>query len=581
MSEPLYDPSNYRPGMPGWTGQIGKLAFVNTTNKTVFVKLYHPDAPDRVYSTHQIDPDKNIYLADSVGMDWGIQVNDSPIRIVGLVSDWNLFEGEHIFQTWPARVTFFSEIPLYDPSNYRPGMPGWTGQIGKLAFVNTTNKTVFVKLYDPDVPNRIHSIHQIDSDQNIYLADSVGMDWGIQVNDSPIRIVGLVSDWNLFNGEHIFQTWPDKVKVGNPQTALNDTIEQIYQFLYESLTGNSSGRNPIEQKNIFLTINIPGEIVDTDQFANPWLPDNTSGSTVALENFALLVNSIPLVSYKHIPSGSFVDFVYGEIVANANVQTVSPNPSEVATYEAAYNLLYVDSHSVDTLGNPITMKIESLEYRDYLDKRATYRNALLEYASSSSQYSELDPVKWALLVPELDKKVSLAWSNLQTPQSLKIEAALDILRSAGSSTIATMFSNAKRIYETTKRASLINPLLTWHLTSAFPTKWFDVDSINFTPIATEFFSLEFARVEIRRPWLNPDLFSFEQWSVAGRQKGSYSTGILINNKGIFPLLPTGFIIARNLSVTANINGANVQLLSQPKLQIIAWINRVIPFCPHS
>lgn len=100
-----YDPSPYRPGTPGWDGRIGKIAFYNGTNQTVKVTLYHPDAPNQIFDTWDIEPGANLFIGDnSYGMDWGIKVDNSNTCIVGLVSDWNYFNGAYNFQTWPERL---------------------------------------------------------------------------------------------------------------------------------------------------------------------------------------------------------------------------------------------------------------------------------------------------------------------------------------------------------------------------------------------------------------------------------------------------------------------------------------------
>ncbi len=357
--------------------------------------------------------------------------------------------------------------------------------------------------------------------------------------------------------------------------SLDAVSTAIRQILYESLTGDSSFQGAIEKKSIFLTTDIPGQNIDLLQFQDPWLPNNPNGSMVSVENFSLLVDSIPKILPKFFPSGDSIDSIYGEIVNNASVQTVSSSV-DIAAYEAAYNLLYVDT--TDNSGGFIKTKIESLEHQDYLNNRANYRNLLLEYNASFNQFSRSNPIKWALLDLSLKIKIKNAESKLKTQQALVIESALDVLRNSTSSTIASnLFSKAKQVYETTKRSSLTSPLSNWHLTSAFPIRWFDANMINFTIISNESFTLEFARVEIRRPWLNPNLFSFDQWIVAGRQKGFFSTGDLDNNSGIFSLLPIGFIIGRNIVVN-DIGGSNI---SYPNPQIIAWINRVIPLCPPS
>lgn len=101
----VYEPQRYRPGASGWTGQVGQVAFNNGTRSSVRVTLYHPDAPKRVFKSWNVRPGQNLFLGnDNYGMDWGIQVNGSAICIVGLVSDWNSFNGSQIFQTWVERV---------------------------------------------------------------------------------------------------------------------------------------------------------------------------------------------------------------------------------------------------------------------------------------------------------------------------------------------------------------------------------------------------------------------------------------------------------------------------------------------
>jgi len=100
-----YDPRPYRPGTSGWTGRIGKLAFNNGIGSAVKVTLYHPDAPDRAFNSWVVQPGQNLFFGEeNYGMDWGIQVDGSPICIVGLVSDWNFFNGSQIFQTWVERI---------------------------------------------------------------------------------------------------------------------------------------------------------------------------------------------------------------------------------------------------------------------------------------------------------------------------------------------------------------------------------------------------------------------------------------------------------------------------------------------
>ena len=88
-----YNPASYRQGTSLWDGHIGNIAFNNPTTSTVKVTLYHPDAPSWAFSSWNIPARVNgtLYYNSKpvvIGMDWGIQVNDSPICIVKVASNW-------------------------------------------------------------------------------------------------------------------------------------------------------------------------------------------------------------------------------------------------------------------------------------------------------------------------------------------------------------------------------------------------------------------------------------------------------------------------------------------------------------
>ncbi|WP_224363939.1 hypothetical protein [Hyalangium versicolor] len=132
-------------------------------------------------------------------------------------------------------------------------------------------------------------------------------------------------------------------------------------------------------------------------------------------------------------------------------------------------------------------------------------------------------------------------------------------------------------------------------------------------------SFQFARVDIRRAWLKENLLTTTGWSVEGRAKNSYSNGnVDPSNTGVFPLLPVAFIVARQVRATANWSAVDRQTFSQtlqggggirigpfhfgggassssttsstwaasnqtdlytPDVELIAFLNRVVPACP--
>jgi hypothetical protein len=132
-------------------------------------------------------------------------------------------------------------------------------------------------------------------------------------------------------------------------------------------------------------------------------------------------------------------------------------------------------------------------------------------------------------------------------------------------------------------------------------------------------SYQYALITIRRPWLNGLLFELPGWRTDVAPKGSYSSGSRRNQANTkFPLLPQAFLAIKNLSITGNfssseVNQANSAIsanasvgwgpfsisgsyqhgssqthvkgsansagIHAPFVQIIGWVNLIVPFCP--
>ena len=65
-------------------------------------------------------------------------------------------------------------------------------------------------------------------------------------------------------------------------------------------------------------------------------------------------------------------------------------------------------------------------------------------------------------------------------------------------------------------------------------------------------SAKIAVVQINRPWLNDLIFRMKGWSLLGQASGSVSNGALKDNAtNMLPLIPTAFIVARDIQITAD------------------------------
>lgn len=113
-------------------------------------------------------------------------------------------------------------------------------------------------------------------------------------------------------------------------------------------------------------------------------------------------------------------------------------------------------------------------------------------------------------------------------------------------------------------------------------------------------SFKYCRVNIDRSWFKLALLTNKNWSMFNTAAQEYSTGRLDENPGIFPLLPTSFIVIRDLKITANWSGQDQSAIQNSVsfgpfdltgsvmqqnslqvqgMQIIAWVSKLMPPLP--
>jgi hypothetical protein len=393
-------------------------------------------------------------------------------------------------------------------------------------------------------------------------------------------------------------------------------LQAVYDAIFDALTttpsGIGGGAPILPRSTSHMSLIIPGNPIDPSQFANPWSPQNPNGSMPSAENFALFTDPAPVMSPVFVP-GPSTDEMYGEIV-HANVSPPPPDPEGQAAFDRAERILFVDGTDFDEEGRPVTVRVPSPFFRNYQNKFKAYSDALTSYLTAYLQYDLSNPQdqrKWAVLGPVLQGPVDLAWGQLQAARPGVIEAALATMGQFQQSSRASIFSRARQAYESTRKASSASPGLFWHYSQAFPANWFaDSAADSFTQItinsqrlrisedsrfsrygagggvnfglwrvgggashessqynlSTETHNLEvsfrFARVEVRSPWLKDNLMSLDGWSVAGRAPGAYSDGTATTNAGVFPLLRSSFIVARDLKIRANWGSSDLSIASK-------------------
>ena len=106
--------ASYEPGAPLhrsqsglFDGRIGPIKVTNNTETAAVISLYHPDAPKRIFKYWYAEPGQSYFLGtDSYSSDWGIQMDEGPICLVGRVASW---DGK-MFTTFPSRL-FITDAP--------------------------------------------------------------------------------------------------------------------------------------------------------------------------------------------------------------------------------------------------------------------------------------------------------------------------------------------------------------------------------------------------------------------------------------------------------------------------------------
>jgi hypothetical protein len=114
--------------------------------------------------------------------------------------------------------------------------------------------------------------------------------------------------------------------------------------------------------------------------------------------------------------------------------------------------------------------------------------------------------------------------------------------------------------------------------------------------------MKYLLVQFRRPWLNTLLFESEGWYLSGQPQGWCSSGKTDENSGVLPLLSTGMLLARDISIDAEWSARDQAFLdsarssekpvflgplsltpprSSSSLQIIGWISSLVPYSPRA
>ena len=372
-----------------------------------------------------------------------------------------------------------------------------------------------------------------------------------------------------------------------------EIIEAIYKTILAAYTKSPIYGMPSPSQNQKLFINYvwPGKSLEETAYQNPWLPNNKSGSQLSTENLSNLVNPIPLLSESYTLSGNEVEKAYKFILM------ASPIP--LATIKLRNESCLKEKK--DSIKNKIYIKED---YNDLKQKELErqYANTCANLMVNSLQYNLLNSIEkefWKKRVLKFEESVKSSWSLIVKHKSQKslwkrnMKRYPNILKSSSTDNpVSCVLNDSNKIFMSTSLSSIINPILTYHPSYIIPSNFALKENSKDWPFAPAIpvktagninpnltVSFRFCRIDILRPWFNMILLEMNGWKINGQSAGSLSNGENIDNLGSFPLLPSSLIVARDLVISGTEGNSGVEYYSAKGLQILASINRVIPFIP--
>jgi hypothetical protein len=445
-------------------------------------------------------------------------------------------------------------------------------------------------------------------------------------------------------------------------------LASLYDRLYDAVTYSPDGKSAAFPKNIYFQMT-KNTVLNPADFVNMLNPLNpTSGDQRSAEQFSAMVDVIPKPGALWSDSGEKLSRIMSDVMAFAKTSS-QPSPSQLKIYQQAYDFLNKRTKIKDFTGQEID-KIDPSDIAiAYDNARSGYISAVSGYRTAYNGY-DLTQVKdqraFNAVAPALQNLMDQTWNAWGRSGKAQVEQA----QAALASTINDAVQHAiEQVGDDTGARSRLPTSMPvggpWLPSYALPTNWvasdlkgpkltFSSAYLNKTESSqahsyglegsgsyglfhasvevggeyeekhshmdAENFTLEaeLIAVNIMRPWFNPLLFGLSGWWVDGKKRNELSNGTPANPSGQIPLIPTGFVLAKNVKVTADFSQEDKNSMSSklstavsggwgpftikakyghsisksdaqakfdggslifPGLQLIAWISTVTPASP--
>ena len=375
-------------------------------------------------------------------------------------------------------------------------------------------------------------------------------------------------------------------------------LESLYDRLFDAITYAPPGRaTGLDAKPVMLMAK--NLVLNPDDFTNALSPINpgTKANQNAAQAFSAMVDAIPDVSQAPlwVDSGRKVSETYINAVKGANTAN-QPDPNQQKIYNQAFNYLNVNQTIANFDGTSTTTLQPSPIAQTYDDNESAYISAITGYRTAYNGYDLSQPAdqrQWNAVAPGLQNLVDKTWNQWTRQGKQQVEQAQNALQSTINDAVAAAIAQAQGLVQDSRLLPGALPTDPgWLLSYGMASDWMDASSdaaqltlrssyLNQTSSAeaTSYSSgagaswglwsvggsyshsdeqsnshmdasdftltAELIQVRIMRPWYNPLLFSMKDWWVNGYDAGGLSADT------VMPLVPTSFVVARNVAITAN------------------------------
>jgi hypothetical protein len=389
----------------------------------------------------------------------------------------------------------------------------------------------------------------------------------------------------------------------------NDQEQQVlstlYTTLFDAITFSPAPGQPgaFDKATTFLQFS-KNEALNPADFANAVTPINPNGNMNAAETFAAMIDVVPAIQVDYAPSGDRVSEVYTTIVQGADT-SATVDAGQLKIYDQAYGFLNTTTTVKDYAGNPVTTTGPSQIAQTYNANLTAYIAAVSAYRTAYLGYDLTDVTQqrqWQANAPMLQNVVTQTYNTWRNQGAAQVEQAQAAVASSINSAVQNAIAAAQEAVSATHQIpSSIATDPPWLLSYALPTNWADdsiapnlssltIDSANLNKTADTSYtsygggasyggglwsvggsfehsegathshmdaqnvklSAKIGIVRIFRPWLHEFLFRMNGWYINGKDAGGISNGALAGNSdGLLPLIPTAFIVARDIEITGD------------------------------